>query len=112
VFLLGALVGHVTRYQRWKDKGMTAVKRHPVDGLTKHNIVRTATDLVDLDITYSSEDDGRSRIRREIRERVGDELQHRDPGDWDLTTEDLRFHYAMGIAYGLNDTSNEDYNDD
>jgi hypothetical protein len=88
------------------------VKRHPVDGLTKHNVVRTATEVVDLDITYSSEDDGRSRIRREIRERVGDDLQHRDPQDWDLTTEDLRFHYAMGIAYGLNDTSNENSNDD
>lgn len=113
-FYLGALVGRVTQYQRSKSKGMTAVKRHPIDGLTKHNIKRTATDVVGLDITYSSEDEkyGRSRIRRELREQVGDDFEHRDPQDWDLTTEDLRFHYAMGIAYGLNDTSNEDYNDD
>ncbi|WP_128478287.1 type I-B CRISPR-associated protein Cas8b/Csh1 [Halorussus pelagicus] len=111
VFLLGALVGRLTQHQRYKGKSMTAVKRHPVDGLTKHNVVRTATEVVDLNHTYWSEGD-RSRIRNELADRLSDDLQYEMAGDWTLTTEDLRFHYAMGIAYGLNDTSNEDYNDD
>lgn len=110
-FVLGALVGRMTQYQRYEGKSMTAVKQHPVDGLTKHNIGRTATDVVDLNITYSSDGDG-SRIRDELMGRVADDLQHRDPENWDITTEDLRFHYAMGIAYGLNDTTTTETNDD
>ncbi|USZ68375.1 hypothetical protein NGM10_01220 [Halorussus salilacus] len=113
-FVLGALVGRVTQYQRYEDKSMTAVKRHPIDNLTKHNVARTATDVVGLNVTYGSEDGGSSRIRDELAGRVCDDLQHADPEDWDITTQDLRFHYAMGIAYGLNDTSDyeEEDNDD
>lgn len=26
-----------------------------------------------------------------------------DPDDWEIDTEDLRFYYALGVTYGLND---------
>ena len=28
-----------------------------------------------------------------------------DPDEWELGTDDLRFYYALGVTYGMNDRS-------
>lgn len=105
VFALGALVGCVTYHQRDKDKSATAVKNHPVGGLTLNNLERTATEVVEANIVYSDEEGVKTSMYGELMTAVSDNLERIDPDDWDLSTHDVRFHYAMGIAYGLNDDS-------
>jgi CRISPR-associated protein Cas8b/Csh1 subtype I-B len=112
VFALGALVGRITRYQRGEDKSMTAVKQYPIDNLTKHNITRIATDVVESNVVYSDEEGYRGTMYGELMQAVADGLESSEPDDWSLSTDDLRFHYAMGIAYGLNDSSTSDYNNE
>jgi hypothetical protein len=103
VFALGALVGRISRYQSREGKSMTAIKQYPIDNLTKHNIRRIATEVVDSNIVYSDEYAG--TMYGELMDTVCDGLETAKPSDWELSTEDLRFHYAMGIAYGQNDSS-------
>lgn len=112
-FMLGALVGRISRYQRSKNRSMTAVTNHPVDSLTKYNIKRTATEVIDSNIVYSDEEGYTGTMYAELMNGVVDGLLARSPDDWTLSTDDLRFHYALGIAYGLNDrsTSNFEEND-
>lgn len=112
VFSLGALVGRITRYQRREDKSMTAVKQYPIDNLTKHNITRIATEVVDSNVIYSDEENYTGTMFAELMDGVVDGLESSDPTDWSLSTDDLRFHYAMGIAYGLNDYSTSDYDNE
>ncbi|WP_336339448.1 type I-B CRISPR-associated protein Cas8b/Csh1 [Haloarcula brevis] len=110
VFALGALVGRISRYQSREGKSMTAVKQYPIDNLTKHNIRRIATEVVDSNIVYSDEYAG--TMYGELMDTVCDGLETAEPTDWELSTQDLRFHYAMGIAYGQNDSSTSETNNE
>jgi len=110
VFALGALVGRISRYQSREGKSMTAVKQYPIDNLTKHNIRRIATEIVDSNIVYSDEYAG--TMYGELMDTVCDGLETAEPTDWELSTQDLRFHYAMGIAYGQNDSSTSETNNE
>jgi len=112
VFALGALVGRISRHQRSKNRSMTAVKRHPVDKISVHNVSKIATDLVDANVVYSDEEGYTGTMYAELMDEVVDGLLDRSPTDWDLDTADLRYHYAMGIAYGLNDRSTSDYDNE
>jgi hypothetical protein len=112
VFALGALVGRITRYQRRQDKSMTAIKQYPIDNITKYNITRIATDVVDSNVVYSDEEGYQGTMYGELMQAVADGLESSEPNDWSLSTDDLRFHYAMGIAYGLNDASTSKYNNE
>lgn len=111
VFALGALVGRVTRYQRGEEKSATAVKNHPVSGLTLANLDRVATEVVETNVIYSDEEGYETTMYGELMAAVSDYLQTADPSDWDLSTQDVRYHYAMGIAYGLSDQSSSGYED-
>ena len=112
VFALGALVGRVTRYQRGEDKSTTAVKNHPVSGLTLNNLDRTAAEVVERNLVYSDEESLKTVMYGELMRAVSDNLEAADPTGWDLSTHDVRFHYAMGIAYGLSDDSTSGHDDD
>jgi hypothetical protein len=111
VFALGALVGRISRYQRAKNRSMTAVTRHPIDKLSKHNVTQVATEVVDANVVYSDEEGYSGTMFAELMDEVVDGLLARPPDEWTLSTDDLRYHYAMGIAYGLNDRSTSDYNE-
>jgi CRISPR-associated protein Cas8b/Csh1 subtype I-B len=113
-FLLGALNGRITRRQRRDNRGSTAVTTYPVDGVTKHNLKRTARELLTSNFVYTEEarKEGirvQGTLYTELVEGIVENMEHDDPTEWDLSTDDLRYHYAMGIAYGLNDRSTSDY---
>lgn len=112
IFSLGALVGRLSRYQRTKDRTMTAVKTYPVDNLTRNNVTRIATEVTDKNIIYSDEDKRKGTMFAELMDEIVDGLLSGDPDDWRLSTDDLRFHYAMGIAYGLNDRTTMEYDNE
>lgn len=111
-FALGALVGRITRYQRGENRSMTAVKQHPIDKLTTHNITQIATEVVDANVVYSDEEGYTGTMYAELMDEIVDGLLMSSPEDWDLSTDDLRYHYALGIAYGLNDRSTSDYDNE
>ncbi|QLH77556.1 hypothetical protein HZS55_09705 [Halosimplex rubrum] len=112
VFALGALVGRISRYQRSKNRSMTAVTRHPIDKISRHNVTQVATEVIDANVVYSEEEGYNGTMYAELMDEVVDGLLDRDPDDWDLDTADLRYHYAMGIAYGLNDRSTSEYDNE
>jgi len=109
VFALGALVGRISRYQRTEGRSMTAVKRHPIDKLTTHNVTDIATSVVDANVVYSGEEGYTGTMFAELMDEIVDGLLDSPPERWSVSTDDLRYHYAMGIAYGLNDPSTSDY---
>lgn len=104
-FLLGALTGHLGSYQRSQNVSLTVIDQHPVKGLTKANLKRRAREVLDKDIVYSRERGMSSTMFSEVVDRLRDSLLSADPGDWALSLDDLRFYYALGITYGMNDAS-------
>ena len=112
VFALGALVGRISRYQREDGRSTTAVSQYPITNLTKHNIRRIATEVVESNVIYSEEEKYKGTMFGELMQAVADGLESTDQDNLTLSTDDLRFHYAMGIAYGKNDPSTSDYNNE
>ncbi|WP_435078607.1 TM1802 family CRISPR-associated protein [Halococcus sp. AFM35] len=118
VFLLGALNGRITRQQRQDERGSTAVTTYPVENITKHNIKRTARELLTSNFVRTEEARKRDGIKvsgtlfAELVREIVDDMEREEPTGWDLTTDDLRYHYALGIAYGLNDRSTSGYDNE
>jgi CRISPR-associated protein Cas8b/Csh1 subtype I-B len=112
VFALGALVGRISRYQSEDGRGTTAVSQYPIGNLTKHNIRRIATEVVESNVIYSEKEGYKQTMYGELMKAIADGLESTDQNELTLSTEDLRFHYAMGIAYGKNDSSTSDYNNE
>jgi CRISPR-associated protein Cas8b/Csh1 subtype I-B len=112
VFLLGVLVGAVGNYQEWHEgRSTTLVDQFPVKSITTNRIKKVAQDAIEKTLTYT-----RQEKRREGKEypgtkfdyivdRLRDRLLRPDPDEWDLDKSDLRFYYALGITYGMNDRS-------
>jgi CRISPR-associated protein Cas8b/Csh1 subtype I-B len=112
VFALGALIGRISRYQSDDGRSTTAVSQYPIGNLTKHNIRRIATEVVESNVIYSEKEGYKQTMYGELMQAVADGLESTDQDELTLSTEDLRFHYAMGIAYGKNDSSTSDYNNE
>jgi len=112
VFALGALVGRLHRYQRREGRSTTAVTTYPVDNLTRNNLKRVATEVVGQNVVYSDEEGYRGTMFAELSDGIVHGLTARDPDEWTLAADDLRFYYALGIAYGLNDSSTSEHTDD
>jgi hypothetical protein len=45
---------------------------------------------------------------REITDGIVETMAKRDPEKWEISTDDLRFYYALGVTYGMNDRSTND----
>jgi CRISPR-associated protein Cas8b/Csh1 subtype I-B len=109
-FLLGALVGHVSSYQQGSNVSLTVVDQHPVGGLTKTNVKRRTQEMLGKNIVYSREEGYGSTMYAEVVDRLRESILETDPSEWKLPLEDLRFYYALGVSYGMNDyrTQQED----
>lgn len=104
-FLLGALAGHVGSYQQRNGVSLTVVDQHPVGGLTKNNIKRRTQEILEKNIVYSREEGYSSTMYAEVVDRLRESILDTDPSTWGLPLEDLRFYYALGVSYGMNDYS-------
>lgn len=110
IFLLGALVGAVGNYQEWHEElSTTLVDQFPVKSITTNRVKKVTQDAVEKTLTYT-----RQEKKREGKEYPGtkfdyivDRLRERvlstDPDEWNLEKSDLRFYYALGVTYGMND---------
>lgn len=109
-FLLGALVGQVTGYQQVSEgRSTTLVDQYPIKAVTEAKLKRLASDVLDKDVVYSRERSLPSTMYREVVDRLVRTLPRVDQDDeWELDTTDLRFYYALGVAYGMNNWTNSD----
>jgi len=108
-FLLGALVGDIGSYQEYdQDRSTTLVDQFPVKSITGSRIKKVTQETIGKTLTYTRQEkkEGRSypgTKAEHIVERLRETILKPDPDNWELDTNDLRFYYALGVTYGMND---------
>lgn len=117
-FLLGALVGAVGNHQAFRlDRSTTLVDQFPVKSVSRNRIKKVTKDAIGTALTYTRGDKKRSGTSYSgtkfayITDRLRDSILQTDPSEWEIETADLRFYYALGVTYGMNDDSSSSTND-
>jgi hypothetical protein len=106
VFLLGCLVGRLSAYQRQNDVSSTLVRRYPVDYITKQSIKEVTADVIEMNNTYiEADDETSSGMNARYTNRLPDLMLSADPSGWRFPQSEIQWLYALGITYGVNDTS-------
>ena len=102
-FLIGVLLGELSTHQR-RDRGMnrTFANRYQAEDVTLGQLERIMTELLSKDSVYEAE----HRYSRDgscFPETSGrlSELAGTPPTEWSLSLPDVRFHFALGVTYGL-----------
>jgi hypothetical protein len=105
-FLFGALVGRVAAYQNRKGLSRTVIRQHPIDAMTRRRFSTALSKVLEKNATYSDDSDSAGILMNDrYIERLNDIVHQRPPGEWSLSTDDLRMHYGLGLTYGKSDTS-------
>jgi len=109
-FLLGVLVGQVTGYQQVSEgRSTTLVDQYPIKAITDTKVKRLTSDVIDKDVIYSRENGLPSTMYGEVVDRIVKTLPKVDAdGGWSIDTSDLRYYYALGVAYGMNNWTTSD----
>lgn len=108
-FLLGALVGEIGSYQEYdQDRSTTLVDQFPVKSITSSRIKKVTQETIGKTLTYTRQEKKQGQTypgtkAEHIVERLRKTILCPDPDDWKLDTDDLRFYYALGVTYGMND---------
>ena len=105
-FLLGALIGQVSGYQESSEnRATTLVDQFPIKGLTVGTFKRTLQEAIDKNVVYSRDNRMSGTMYAEVVDHLRNAVSEseKDPDDWEIDTTDLRFYYALGVTYGLND---------
>lgn len=103
-FLLGALVGEVGSYQVYSEnRSTTLIDQHSVKSITKTRIKKVAQETIDKTIVYSREANRSITLFEHVVDRLREAIIQTDPDEWSIGTDDLRFYYALGVTYGMND---------
>ncbi len=108
-FLLGALVGDIGSYQEYsEDRSTTLVDQYPVKSITQSRIKKVTQETVAKTLTYTRQEKKQRGTypgtkAEHIVNRLRETILNPDPDDWEIGTDDLRFYYALGVTYGMND---------
>ncbi|WP_255192063.1 type I-B CRISPR-associated protein Cas8b/Csh1 [Natronobeatus ordinarius] len=108
-FLLGALVGDIGSYQEYSEnRSTTLVDQYPVKSITRSRIKKVTQETIAKTLTYTRQEkkEGKSYPGTKadyIVDRLRETILDPDPDEWEIDTDDLRFYYALGITYGMND---------
>lgn len=108
-FLLGALVGDIGSYQEYSEnRSTTLVDQYPVKSISQSRIKKVTQETVAKTLTYTRKEKKQKGIypgtkAEHIVERLRETILNPDPDEWEIETDDLRFYYALGVTYGLND---------
>jgi len=102
-FLIGVLLGELSTHQR-QDRGMnrTFANRYQAEDVTLGQLEKIMTELLSKDSVYEAEHEY-SQDGSCFPETSGrlSELAGTPPTEWSLSLPDVRFHFALGITYGL-----------
>ncbi len=108
-FLLGALVGDIGSYQEYsEDRSTTLVDQYPVKSITRSRIKKVTQETVAKTLTYTRQEKKQQgnypgTKADHIVDLLRDTILKPDPDEWEIETDDLRFYYALGVTYGMND---------
>jgi CRISPR-associated protein Cas8b/Csh1 subtype I-B len=108
-FLLGALVGDIGSYQEYsEDRSTTLVDQYPVKSITRARIKKVTQETIAKTLTYTRQEKKEGAPypgtkAEHIVDRLRETIVNPDPDDWEIETDDLRFYYALGVTYGMND---------
>ena len=103
-FLLGALVGEVGSYQGYSEgRSTTLIDQFPVKSITRSRIKKVTQETIGKTVTYTRNEDRTITLFEHVVETLRETILQSDPDDWDIDTDDLRFYYALGVTYGMND---------
>jgi hypothetical protein len=102
-FLIGVLLGELSTHQR-QDRGMnrTFANRYQAEDVTLGQLEKIMTELLSKDSVYEAEHEY-SQDGSCFPETSGrlSELAGTPPTEWSLSLPDVRFHFALGVTYGL-----------
>lgn len=103
-FLLGALVGAVGNRQEYKyDRSTTLIDQYPVDSISAARFKRITHEALAKTVTYSRQDGRSSTLFEWLIDPLRETLLEIEIEQISLSKDDLRFHYALGVTYGMND---------
>lgn len=103
-FLLGVLIGEVGAYQNYsEDRSTTLIDQYPVKSITRARIKKITQEAIGTTITYTREEKRTITLFEHVVDRLRETILRPDPEDWEIETDDLRFYYALGVTYGMND---------
>ncbi len=108
-FLLGALVGDIGSYQEYyEERSTTLVDQYPVKSITRSRIKKVTQETVAKTLTYTRQEKKErgsypGTKADHIVDRLRNTILNPDPDEWEIDTDDLRFYYALGVTYGMND---------
>lgn len=110
-FLVGGLVGRLSKYQRYKQNlSQTLVDQYPVSSVSKRTIASVASDVLDKNNEYSGMEG--TEMYNRYTSRLYDSMLVDEPEDWPLSNTETRWLYALGISYGQDDTHIEEDDED
>lgn len=104
VFLTGGLVARVTATQHEKQVSTKMVDQHPVSSVTKRSLQRIVHQTIEKNTTYEQMDD-RGQLNRRYTDRLPGVMLQSEPQGWNLTETEVKWLYALGTAYGKQDSS-------
>ncbi|CCQ33713.1 CRISPR-associated protein Csh1 family protein [Halorhabdus tiamatea SARL4B] len=103
-FLLGVLIGEVGGYQNYsEERSTTLIDQYPVKSITRTRIKKVTQEAIGKTITYTRNEDRTITLFEHVVERLRETILRPDPDEWEIETDDLRFYYALGVTYGMND---------
>lgn len=103
VFLTGGLIARVTATQYEKKVSTKMVDQHPVSSVTKRSLQRIVHQAIEKNTTYEQMDDHQSN--RRYTDRLPGVMLQSNPQSWNLTETEVKWLYALGTAYGKQDSS-------
>ncbi|NEU59280.1 type I-B CRISPR-associated protein Cas8b/Csh1 [Halorussus sp. MSC15.2] len=96
-FLFGVFLGELANHQSYnRDMNRTLRDQHPADRITAERMHRVYPDLQQRSGVYANGD----QLFPETERLLKDVFAEAPPDDWSLPVEDVRFFYALGLAYG------------
>jgi CRISPR-associated protein Cas8b/Csh1 subtype I-B len=96
-FLFGVFLGQLANHQSFnRDMNRTLRDQHPADRITAERMQRVYPDLQQRSGVYANGDQLFPETERLLKDVFAEVL----PNGWNLPVEDVRFFYALGLAYG------------
>jgi len=96
-FLFGVFLGQLANHQSYhRDMNRTLRDQHPADRMNIERMQRVYPDLEQRSGVYANGD----QLFPETERLLKDAFAEAPPTTWDLPVEDVRFFYALGLAYG------------
>jgi hypothetical protein len=97
-FTLGALITTVSGHQRGRDVQPLSAKLSP-STISKHSFEEYVTEVIELINRYATADDKQWRYTAQTSQ-LTEDLTAAPPEEWRLSTSDVQYHIALGMAFG------------